>query len=156
GTRASAAADEALLRLADLFPLQPFDSVQFDAHKTDVDWVIPLPVPGGGVVYRRVSKIWLLSMIDVASLAIVGWVLVIGQNYSQNDVLRLIGVCMRPWRRREITVRNLHYRPDAWMPTAVDDARKILRALQLSGDNHKGHLAKRVRGAIGDAYRGVL
>jgi len=95
GTRVSNAADRALLRLADLFPLQPFESLQFDAHKTDVNWIIPIPVPDGGVVYRRISKIWFLSVIDVGSLAIVGWILVIGPNYSQYDVLRLIGVCMR-------------------------------------------------------------
>lgn len=156
GLQDGALADPGITRIPSLFPVNPFDCVQFDAHYTDADWTALVPMPDGGVIPRQISGIWLLSAIDVASLAVLAWLLIIGRNYNEYDVQRLLVKCHTPWHRRNLIIPGLHYRPDAWMPTAVEHGAEIPRAIEISADNHKAHLSKCVRLALADHAMGVF
>lgn len=155
GLQESMFADSSITRVSSLFAVNPFDCVQFDAHFTDVDWTALVPSPDGGTVLREISGIWLLSAFEVASLAVIAWVLVVGRNYNEYDLRRLLIKCHTPWRRRNLTIPDLHYRPDAWMPTGVENGAEIPRAIEISADNHKAHLAKCTRLALADQVKGV-
>jgi hypothetical protein len=155
GLQAAALMDPCITRIPSLFAVNPFDCVQFDAHFTDVDWTALVPAPDGGAVPRELSGIWLLSAFDVASLAVIAWLLIVGRNYNEYDVQRLLVKCLTPWRRRKLMIPGLHYRPDAWMPTAVEHGGEIPRAIEISGDNHKAHLSQCIRLALADHAMGV-
>jgi len=155
GLHDAALMDACITRIPSLFPLNPFDCVQFDAHWTDANWTALVPTPEGAMVPREISGIWLLSALEIASLAVIAWVLVVGRNYNEHDLRRLLVKCHTPWRRRNLTIPGLHYRPDAWMPTGVESGAEIPRAIEISADNHKAHLTKCVRLALVDQMVGV-
>lgn len=155
GLHEAALVDPCITRIPSLFPINPFDCVQFDAHWIDADWATLVPTPEGGVVPRQISGIWLLSVIDVSSLAVVAWLLIVGRNYNEYDLRRLLVKCYTPWRRRNLTIPGLCYRPDAWMPTGVENGTEIPRAIEISADNHKAHLTKRIRLALANQVMGV-
>ena len=147
---------DSVTRLDQIFSPKPYDRLEFDAHRIDVDFHARVPLPGGGTVLRKIPVIWLLAIIDVGSRSIVAWTIVIGRGYKKFDVLRLIAKSMTPWQRRHLIVPNMTYVPDAWMPGLVEDGQRVPRAFSIAYDNAKAHWAKLAQANLEDFHLGVL
>lgn len=67
-----------------------FDRVECDAHKLDARMVVRIPSPHGGFENRKINRIWIVVIIEVASRAILGYYLSMGRECSAEDVLRAV------------------------------------------------------------------
>ena len=143
-------------RLDQLFLLHPFDRVEFDAHRMDVDWRLLMPNARGELIITSISAIWILAIIDVASTAILGWKLVTGRSYSALDVSQCFATAMRRWEPRSLVVPDMQYVPGAMMPSAIDLSVPIPMGRLTAMDNAKAHKAKLPLEAWLRAHHGVL
>ncbi|MBS0457912.1 MAG: hypothetical protein JSS44_11340 [Proteobacteria bacterium] len=139
-----------------LFELKPFDRIEGDGHKTDVKWRAQVTTPDGHWVARLIHGLWIIVLLDVASRAIVAWVIVVGRSYRRFDLLRSFARALTPWKRRKLIVPGLVYHPEAWMPNAVGAAAEILRAASVAIDSFMAHLAKFTTHNLGENQLGIV
>jgi putative transposase len=143
-------------RIEHLFALQPFDRVEMDEHRIDVDTWMALPLADGTYRLERVRQLWLLVIMDVATGAILAWLLVVGRKYHRLDVLSLFAKALRPWQPRELLLPDMRYSPRAWMPSCDLEDGLVARSLMAALDNDSSHLAKMSLGNLVDFHMGVL
>jgi hypothetical protein len=74
---------------------RPYDMVQLDGHKVDSEISIKLMDEYGDIQRVNLSRIWLLTLIDTASRAVLGYSLSLKQNYSSEDVLTCIATSLQ-------------------------------------------------------------
>jgi len=125
----------------------PFDERQLDGHYIDLknQWCA-IPLANGSHKLVQVTGLIVLFELDVASRACVGWTVRIDRAYNQFDFLRTLARGLSFWRPKDMTGRRMRYRPNAWMPSAIDGP--PMRALRISVDNYSSHLAKHARRAL--------
>lgn len=70
--------------------LRPYDVVQLDGHKVDSEVSVKLLDEYGNTQYVPLSRVWLLTVIDTASRAVLGYYVSLSQNYTMEDVLGCI------------------------------------------------------------------
>lgn len=145
-----------LTRLDQLLKLQPLDRLEADGHKIDNDWYALVPTKDGQWTTELVSAIWILAIIDAVSLVVFPCTLVIGPSYDRYDLLETYANTMKPWEPRDLIVPNLHYVPDAWMPTMVNGHGEIYRQASTAIDNFLAHKAKITTENLGDHQLGVV
>lgn len=133
---------QTIARFDQLFVIRPFDRVEFDAHRIDVDWRISVPDARGELITTPISAIWILAIIEVASTAILGWKIVVGRSYSALDVAQCFASAMRRWEPRALIVPDLQYVPGAMMPSNLDLTTPVLMGRLTAMDNAKAHKAK--------------
>lgn len=75
--------------------LRPYDMVQLDGHKVDSEISIKLMDEYGDIQRVNLSRIWLLTLIDTASRAVLGYSISLKQNYSSEDVLTCIATSLQ-------------------------------------------------------------
>jgi hypothetical protein len=143
-------------RLEHLFPLKPFDRIEADGHRIDVNWNVLIQTPEGNWIPRLITRLWLIVFIDVASRVIVAWNLVVKDNYNRFDLLRTGARSLTRWQRRELIVPNMKYHPEAWMPNAVDTGSRILRGACLALDSAMAHIAKEATHNLAKFFGGVV
>ncbi|WP_449301642.1 hypothetical protein [Pseudoxanthomonas mexicana] len=143
-------------RIEHLFALQPFDRIEMDEHKIDVDAWMAMPLANGTYRLERVRQMWLLAIVDVVSGAILAWLLVVGRKYHRLDVLSLFAMALKPWQPRELLVPDTRYSPRAWMPSCDLQDGLVARSLMAAFDNDSSHLAKMSLGNLVDFHLGVL
>lgn len=97
--------------LADAFRGRPFDRSEFDAHSVDIEAELGVALPNGGVVKRRITKLWFLCEVEIESRAILAWTLRVGRAYNNLDVASCVARALYPWTRRELTIPGLEYAP---------------------------------------------
>ncbi len=88
---------------------RPLERVQFDGHRIDAFLSIRLRTPEGDYVIRPLNRIWLLTIIDVATSGIVGYYLSLNQEYTGADVLRCIRNAICPHQKIKFTIPGLKY-----------------------------------------------
>src|SRR3546814_14867691 len=111
----------ALTRWAELSTPEPFDEAQVDGHYIDLkDQWCAIPLSDGTHRLTRVSGLMLLAEIDVASLACMGWTVIVDEAYSQFDFLRKIKHALMPWRPKDMTGTRLQYLAKYWLPSAME------------------------------------
>ncbi|HEX7323795.1 MAG TPA: hypothetical protein VF292_00385 [Rhodanobacteraceae bacterium] len=144
-----------IMRLSQIFQLNPLDRVEYDAHTIDVDMRLKVPAPDGGHVLRAIKQVTLLAAICPVSRYLLGYILKFGA-YNEIDVLRLFHKVLLPWQPRQLIVPGMAYAPGAvlGLPAACDG--RALRAVVSAGDNAFAHHAKAVRGNLLRHHRGVL
>jgi putative transposase len=69
---------------------EPFDTVEFDAHKLDVRLTILDQDPFGDEQTVEIERVWLLALIDVGTRVILGYSLCLRREYGPYDVIRRI------------------------------------------------------------------
>lgn len=143
-----------LRSLSQLVTLQPYDRFEFDAHSQDVKFTLLLPNARGELVKQRITKVWVLTLIDVNSTAVMAWTLVFGQGYSALDVAQCFAKSMRPWEPRVLLVPDMAYVPGATMPQNLGLGCMTSRMTAM--DNAKAHKAKLPLEAWTDNYDGIL
>ncbi|MCU1029744.1 hypothetical protein JAK53_10675 [Stenotrophomonas maltophilia] len=153
---AEVAEDPSATRIEHLFTIRPFDRVEYDEHTIDIDAWVAMPMADGSLRYEKISKMWLLSIIDVGSGAILGWRLVTGRKYDRHDVLALFAEAMAPWVPRELSQSEMQYSPNAWMPSTYLTDNTVARSIMVAMDNDSTHLAKQSVDNVIDNHMGIL
>ena len=76
-----------------LQPFHPYNVVQIDGHKVDLIYSVKTEGQNGEDVWKHAMRPWLITVIDVASRAILGYHITANENYNQYDVLKAIKNC---------------------------------------------------------------
>lgn len=143
-------------RIEHLFALQPFDRIEVDEHRIDVDTWMALPLADGTYRLERVRQLWILVIVDVISGAILAWLLIVGRKYHRLDVLSLFAKALKPWQPRELLLPDMRYSPRAWMPSCDLQDGLVARSVMAALDNDSSHLAKMSLENLVDFHMGVL
>ncbi len=144
---------EAPTVLSDLFRGRPFSRAEFDAHRIDIEAVVGVAMPNGGVAKRPITTMWLLCEIETESRAIVSWTLRIGLSYNNLDSSACVAKSLQPWTRRTLTIPGLEYAPGACGMPGDLGAR---RALTIAMDNAKAHHSADFEQGFCRAHGGIL
>ncbi len=120
---------------------EPFDTVEFDAHKLDLRLKILDQGPEGEEHVLEIERVWLLAVIDVGSRAILGYTLCLRREYSRYDVIRTFERALTPMSRPTITIGDLEpIRSGGFVSTALPEtAYACWRTIRF--DNARAHLA---------------
>lgn len=119
----------------------PFDTVEFDAHKLDLRLKILDQDPEGDEHVLEIERVWLLAVIDVGSRAILGYTLCLRREYSRYDVIRTFEKALTPTPRPEITIADLEpLQSGGFVSSALPEtAYACWRTIRF--DNARAHLA---------------
>jgi transposase InsO family protein len=143
-------------KLADIFRGQPFDRMELDGHRIDIETPFLVPLPNGGSVTRSITALWIIPEVECESRAIVSWVLRVGRNYNNQDVTETLAGSMRSWKPRDLIIPDLKYAPGAGMPSSLATPMGLCRGRMIAMDNHKGHHSPNVEDAFCRAHDGIL
>ncbi len=147
---------EAPTVLSDLIRGRLYSRAETDAHRIDIEAVLGVKMPNGGVVKRPISTMWLLCEIETESRAILGWSLRVGKGYNNLDLSTCIASSLHPWVRRELTIPGLAYHPGAGMPSGLPGELGARRVRSVVLDNAKAHHAIEFEQAFCSAHGGIL
>nr|WP_294489189.1 hypothetical protein [uncultured Anaerosporobacter sp.] len=89
--------------------IRPFSIVQIDGHKIDCIATIEITTPQGDKERKTIQRFWLLTLIDVATRAILGYHLTIESAYDRFDVLKCIQNAIEPKKLLTFTIPGLEY-----------------------------------------------
>lgn len=101
--------------------LRVFERVECDAHKLDARMTVLVPSPHGGHEQRRIHRLWVIVIIEVASRAVLGYYLSMRRECGAEDVLRAIKCALTRWRPRELQFSDNAYSEEAGLPSARHD-----------------------------------
>jgi putative transposase len=85
----------------------PFDTVEFDAHRLDLRLKILDQDPYGEEQLIEIERVWLLALIDVCTRAILGYTLCLRREYSRYDVIRTFEKALSPASMPALTIPGL-------------------------------------------------
>lgn len=125
--------------------IRPFERVEFDGHKIDASIALIYTTPEGDEVIEAINRIWILSIIDVATRSILGYHLCLNQEYSSDDVLMCIRNAIKPWKPKQLTIPDLNYSKDAGFPSYLISEVQYGIWDEFCYDNAKANLANIVQ-----------
>lgn len=118
-----------------------YEEVQIDGHWADVEWTIEAPALNGeGTIRTRVTRIWIIAVVETRSTALLGFSIAFGPSYSGADVARAIRNALVPWQPRKLSTTKLAYKEGDCYPTAHPELAYVCWD-RLMLDRAKGHLA---------------
>jgi putative transposase len=85
----------------------PFDTVEFDAHKLDLRLKVLDQDPYGDEQAFEIERVWLLALIDIGTRAIIGYTLCLRREYGRYDVIRTLEKALAPAQPPAITIPEL-------------------------------------------------
>lgn len=95
----------------------PYDAVEFDGHRVDVRLRIVFERVAGVEESFDIERVWLLTIIDVCSRAVLGYHISLEAEYTRFDVLKTVEQALVPWRAPTLTIPGLRFGPGAGMPS---------------------------------------
>lgn len=123
-------------------PSRCFERVEVDGHFLDVNWIIEVPgLNGEGIIRMKISRLWLISLLEVKSTAVIGYSIALGRNYNASDVTRAVQSSLVPWKPRDLTVSTIAYKPEECLPNALIPELAYMCYDELWLDNAKSHLS---------------
>lgn len=140
--------------LSELIARQPYDRYEFDAHAKDVRFTLLLPNARGELIRYRITKVWLLMIVEVHSTAVMAWRLVFGQAYTALDVAQCFAKALRPWEPRTLVAPGMVYAPGATMPQNLEAG--CISAYVSAMDNAMAHHAHLPMEVWADHHDGIL
>ena len=119
----------------------PFDTVEFDAHKIDLRLKILDQDPYGDEHVIEIERVWLLAVIDVCTRAILGYTLCLRREYGRYDVIRTFETALTPAMPPKVTIPGLEPMPcGGFVSTALPETAYACWR-QIRFDNARAHLA---------------
>ena len=100
-----------------LVATMPYDAVEFDGHRVDVRLRVVFERVAGVEESFEIERVWLLTILDVCSRAVLGYHIVLDSEYSRFDVLKTVERALVPWRAPELAIPGLRYAPGAGLPS---------------------------------------
>lgn len=125
--------------------LRPLERVEFDGHRIDAIFVIEYTTPGGEKIIDTLDRIWILTLVDVATRCIVGYHLCLRREYSSDDVKKCFQSAILPWKPKELTITGLDYAPNAALPSYKFPEAEYAVWDELCYDNAKSHLSHEIK-----------
>ncbi len=126
-------------------PIRPFEQVQFDGHKIDAKFVMKMKTPTGDEEYYELSRLWILTILDVATRTVLGYRLCLNSEYSAEDVLQCVRNAVVPKRLMEFTIPGLKYPEKIGFHSSYIKETEWAVWNELYFDNAKANLANIVR-----------
>ncbi|CAI3099776.1 hypothetical protein MWMV2_MWMV2_00032 [Acinetobacter oleivorans] len=99
----------------------PFCRVEMDAHKIDARFCILVPDMTGEMIAKIIHRIWIISIIEVTSRAVLGYHLSFEKEVNQNDILRTIKKALTKWHPKDKMMAEMEYTQDAALPSYLSD-----------------------------------
>jgi len=130
--------------------LRPFERVQFDGHILDTMMTYTFVTPDGLIKTGVLERIWILTVMDVSTRAVLGYHLCYNREYSSYDVLLTIKKSIEPQALKQLTITNLKYPEDGGLPSQIIPEAEWALWEEFYFDNAKSHLAKNVINQISD------
>lgn len=95
----------------------PYDAVEFDGHRIDVQLRVVFERVAGVEESFNIERVWLLTVIDVCSRAVLGYHISLEAEYTRFDVLKTVEQALVPWRPPTLTIPGLRFAAGAGMPS---------------------------------------
>lgn len=124
---------------------RPLERVEFDGHKLDVITTIVYQTPKGEEIIDILNRIWLLTVVDVATRAVVGYHLSFNKEYNQEDVRKCFQSAILPWKSKELTIPGLSYSKNAGFPSSKFSEAEYGIWDEISYDNAKSNLSNEIK-----------
>jgi putative transposase len=96
---------------------QPYDAVEFDGHRVDVRLRVVFERVAGVEESFEIDRVWLLTIIDICSRAILGYHIVLEPEFNRYDVLKTVENALIPWKAPELSIPGLRFSAGAGMPS---------------------------------------
>src|SRR5690606_8523189 len=106
--------------------------------------------PEGDEIVEVMNRIWILSIVDVATRAILGHHLCLNKEYSSHDVLMCFRNAIFPWKKKSLTIEGLNYSEGANFPSNLIPEASFGLWDELCYDNAKANIAKNVKEKLVD------
>ena len=121
-----------------------------DAHKLDTRMVVMIPSPHGGVEPRKIHRLWVIAIIEVASRVVLGYHLSLHRECSAEDVLRAVKHALSQWVPRDLQFSGNAYVGNAGFPS--QRAARFLGACwnEFSVDGALANICARVERPMND------
>ncbi len=129
---------------------RPWDVVEFDGHRLDLRLKIVVRDPAGLEQSFEIERVWLLTVLDVCTRAVIGYHLCLSPEYSRHDVIQTIEAGLSPHRRRTFSIPGLHYPTQGGFPSTQFPQLAYATWQWFKMDNAKANLARDVRSALTD------
>lgn len=124
---------------------RPFDCVQLDGHYIDAFFALRVEQAPGIYQWITIDRIWLLSMIEPFSNAVLAYKLVLRSEVSAADVREVIAqACLGHWRPRELVNQAFPYTAGAGLPSGVLDECHGIGCGVFFADSALSNLAKKI------------
>lgn len=130
--------------------IRPLERVEFDGHRIDTSVAIIFKTPEGDEIVEVMNRIWILSIVDVATRAILGYHLCLNKEYSSHDVLMCIRNAIIPWKQKSLTINGLIYSESANFPSNLIPEARFGIWDEFCYDNAKANVAKIVKSKLTD------
>ncbi|XQY93688.1 hypothetical protein ACNRWW_09925 [Metabacillus sp. HB246100] len=130
--------------------IRPLERVEFDGHRIDTSIAIIFKTPEGDEVVEVMNRIWILSIVDVATRVILGYHLCLNKEYSSHDVLMCIRNAIFPWKKKSLTINGLDYSEKANFPSNLITEASFGLWDEFCYDNAKANIAKNVKEKLVD------
>jgi hypothetical protein len=126
-------------------PTRPFDCAQLDGHSIDAIFALRIEEFPGSYQWVAIDRIWLLSLIDAFSHAVLAYKLVLRSEVSAADVREVIAqACLGKWCPRALANENYGYKPGAGLPSGVIEGCQGIGLGVFFADAHLSNLAKKI------------
>lgn len=119
----------------------PYQMVEFDGHRLDVRLKVVIRDPLGFEQEFEIERLWLLVTIDVCTRAVLGYHLVLSEEYSRYDVIKTIERALTPHQRRSFTLPDVGYGPSGGFPSGKFPELSYAIWERMRLDNAKANLA---------------
>ncbi|WP_419710453.1 hypothetical protein [Pseudomonas sp. NFX224] len=124
---------------------EPYDVVEVDAYHTDCHSSVEFMTPEGLLKAVRIERIWLIALIDVASGAVISYILVFKPEVNAEDVVNLFRLALLPNRERPLpVVDGLIYPEGSGFPNEVIDECKGALWSTIKFDGALANLAEKI------------
>ncbi|NOU96209.1 hypothetical protein GC093_23715 [Paenibacillus sp. LMG 31456] len=125
--------------------VRPYQRVQFDAHRLDAVFSIKFTTVEGDEVQRVLERIWILSIIDVGTRAVLSHYISLNKEISAVDVMACVRKAIMPHSKIDLTIPGLKITEGGGYPSDVVNDCGWAVWEELSFDNGKANLANMVR-----------
>jgi hypothetical protein len=134
--------------ISPLIVKRPFERVQFDGHKIDLALALVIKTPEDIEIVRVINRIWILTIMDVATRSILGYHISLNKEYSSTDVLKCLKNAIAPMHHKEFTITGLKYPENGGFPSRIIPETQWAKWDELYLDNAKANLAELVRSKL--------
>ncbi|WP_323123612.1 integrase [Burkholderia alba] len=122
--------------------VRPFSVVELDGHKLDLRLRVRFIEPSGISVDLETERLFVVTMIDICTRAVIGWHVVPAPEYDHHDVLATLQDALRPRRKRDhFAIPGLGYREGAGFVSELPELAYACWDV-LKVDNAASHLTE--------------
>lgn len=123
-------------------PSRCFERVEEDGHFIDVNWTLEVQgLNGEGIINCKVSRLWLIALLECKSTAVIGYSISLGRNYNASDVAMAVRSSLVPWKPRQLSISTIAYKPGECLPNALMPELSYVCYDELWLDNAKSQLS---------------